>query len=164
MGRRLRSHLDLLHPDIGKKVEERQQKQISSTSNRVTRIFKVGDKVFARVFRSNKLKWLPGEIVNVSGPSSYHVKIAQGVIRRHVNSLRRCYSNQADQMDTESSYRDDLELLQPTVHQIWTHHHHHLVLSQKIVILVLGDPFVIVIHQTDFNDLFTINQGTELIT
>ena len=115
MGHRPRSHIDLLHPDIGKKVEERQQKQISSTSNRVTRNFKVGDKVFARDFQSNKLKWLPGEINKVSGPLSYHVKIAQGVIRHHISSLRRCYSNQADQMDTESSYRDDLELLQPTV-------------------------------------------------
>ena len=137
MGRRPRSHIDLLHPDIGKKVEERQQKQISSTSNRVTRIFKVRDKVFARDFRSNKLKWLPGEIVKVSGASSYHVKIAQGVIRRHVNSLRRCYSNQADQMDTESSYRDDLELLQPTIEPSNTDSssYHHLVLLQKLVIL-----------------------------
>ena len=65
MGRCPRSHLDLLHPDIGKNVEEHQQKQISSTSNRVTRIFKGGDKVFAIAFQSNKLKWLPGEIVKV---------------------------------------------------------------------------------------------------
>ena len=94
MGHRPRSHLDLLYPDIGKKVEKRQQKQISSTSNRVTRIFMGRDKVFTSDFRSNKLKWLPGEIVKVSGPLSYHVKIAQGVIRHHVISLRRCYTNQ----------------------------------------------------------------------
>ena len=112
MGRRPRSHLDLLHPDIGKKIEERQQKQIY---NRVTRVFKVGDKVFARDFRSNKLKWLHGEIVKVSGPVSYQVKIAQGVVRRHVNSLRKCDSGQTDQTDAGSNYRDDFDLLQPTI-------------------------------------------------
>ena len=47
MGRRSRTHLDLLHPDISQKVMEKQQKLVSS---KVPRRFQVGDKLFVRNF------------------------------------------------------------------------------------------------------------------
>lgn len=46
MGRRLRTHLDLLHPDTSsQKAEEKQQRSAETT--KTPRTFAVGDKLFA---------------------------------------------------------------------------------------------------------------------
>lgn len=101
MGRRPRSLLDLLHPDSGERLESRRPPPV-----RLARSFEVNDKVFARDFRSRKVKWMPGEIVRVTGPLSYQVRVSCGLIRRHVDGLRQRYSEDtlADSLD---------ELLEP---------------------------------------------------
>ncbi|XP_048247554.1 uncharacterized protein K02A2.6-like [Haliotis rufescens] len=91
-GRRPRSHLDLLHPDIGVKVQHKQEKQ-AHYHNRHTksREFAVGDLVYVRNFLG-KPKWLPGEIIQCTGPISFKVSLENNKIaRRHVDHLIKRY-------------------------------------------------------------------------
>ena len=88
-GRRLRSQLDQLHPDLGRKVcqSQDQQKRGHDVRSQV-REFKVGDKVYARNYGQGPL-WLPGEVVAVCGLISYSVALDDGRnVHRHTEQLR----------------------------------------------------------------------------
>ena len=104
MGRRLRSRLDLLHPDLPGKVEGKQWKQkLSHDTSRTDRKFQEGDEVYAEDFSASNEKWIPGVIQKVTGPLSYHIQLSDGrVIRRHVDSVRS-RSSQSDQNREEIS-------------------------------------------------------------
>ena len=104
MGRRLRSRLDLLHPDLPGKVEGKQWKQkLSHNTSRTDRKFQEGDEVYAEDFSASNEKWIPGVIQKVTGPLSYHIQLSDGhVIRRHVDSVRS-RSSQSDQNREEIS-------------------------------------------------------------
>lgn len=90
MGRRLRSRLDLLHPDLSGKVESKQWTQkLAHDTTKSDRKFKEGDSVYAEDFSATTEKWIPGVIQKVTGPLSYHIQLGDGrVIRRHVDSVR----------------------------------------------------------------------------
>ena len=77
MGRRLRTHLDLLHPDISQQIMEKQQKLVSS---KTPRRFQVGDKLFARNFHGPQ--WIPVKVTRVTGPLSYQVETESGITLR----------------------------------------------------------------------------------
>ena len=100
LGRRPRSRLDILHPDLAVRVETRQaaQKQDHDTRGISERKFVEGDLVYVRDFRFPK-KWIPGVIVTVTGPLSYTVKIGSGVVRRHIDHLRARHNSQVDASD-----------------------------------------------------------------
>ena len=86
MGRRLRSHLDLLHPDFSRKALKSQDK--SSEAKSLPRQFSIDDKLFARNYQGNK-KWIPVRVVKITGPLSYRVITESGaVLRRHIDQLR----------------------------------------------------------------------------
>ena len=91
MGRRPRSLLDNLHPDLSQRVEHRQAKQKQShDTSKPLRNFVVGDTVFAENFTGTLPKWLSGVIAEVTGPLSYVVKLSDGAtVRRHVDAIRR---------------------------------------------------------------------------
>ena len=91
MKRRLRSRLDLIHPDITKKVESKQEKQKSAhDTKQPLRKFTVNDHVLVRNLPSNNPKWLPGVIVKVTGPLSYVVRLSdERIVRKHVNHIIR---------------------------------------------------------------------------
>ena len=96
MGRRLRTHLDLLHPDTASRMTKKMERNISG---KVPRQFCIGDKVYAKNFYGDK--WLTAEVIKVSGPLSYQVKSEEGVIlRRHVDHIRKRYP-------TETTTQDD---------------------------------------------------------
>ena len=77
-GRRPRSHLDLLKPDVSARVQDKQQAQKSShDAHARERSFKVGDPVFARNFSTGSL-WLPGKVMAVNGPLSYLITLEDG--------------------------------------------------------------------------------------
>ena len=71
MGQRLRTHLDLLHPDISRKVIEKQDKLAKVTKR--CRKFVVGNCLYARNFRGNN-KWIPVIVTCILGPVSYQVQ------------------------------------------------------------------------------------------
>ena len=87
-GRSLRSHLDLLRPDVATRVhlaQSRQKKQHDQHSR--TRGVKLGDAVSVRNY-SRGSKWVPGTIIQETGPLSVRVELEDWmVVRRHHDQL-----------------------------------------------------------------------------
>ena len=81
MGRRPRSRLDLLIPDMVSKMQHKQQNQKHHDKRAQHRTLKVGDKVSVRNFPAGN-SWLQGTIVKVSEPLSFHVELQDGRIIR----------------------------------------------------------------------------------
>ncbi|XP_062297408.1 uncharacterized protein K02A2.6-like [Scomber scombrus] len=102
LGRKLRCTLDSIHPDLSRKVKERQERQINDHNKRAKeRWFKTGDSVLTQNFSLGP-KWIPGIIESVTGPVSYKVMLGDGrVVRRHVDQIhtrhqrpQECNNNQ----------------------------------------------------------------------
>ena len=96
MGRRLRSRLDLLFPTVSQKVESKQLKQKEEhDSTKPVRTFSIGDLVYVEDFTASPQKWIPGKIVEVTGPLSYCIELLDGsTVRRHVdNVIQRCLTD-----------------------------------------------------------------------
>ena len=91
MGRRPRSCLDRLFPS--QRVEKHQSRQAEQHDNaKPLRSFKVDDPVYVKDFSTPNNAWIPGKVVKVTGPLSYHVEVQPGkVVRRHVDAVRKCY-------------------------------------------------------------------------
>ena len=92
MGRRLRSRLDLLFPDVSQWVETQQQRQKHShDSTKPKRTFSIGNLVYAENFSvPSTVKWLSGKVVQVTGPLSYSIELLSGgTVQRHVDQLLR---------------------------------------------------------------------------
>lgn len=90
-GRKLRSPLDLLKPDLHQRVEHEQARQKAAhDKHSVNRCFNIGDPVFAHNFARGS-QWLPATIVERSGPLSFKVKLLEGgmIWRRHQDHLRQ---------------------------------------------------------------------------
>ena len=87
MGRRLRTHLDLLYPTTKEKVQRRQREQKGREgTRRVT--FQPGDRVMGRNFSAGA-SWLPGTILECEGEVAVKIKLDDGRIwRRHVDHVR----------------------------------------------------------------------------
>ena len=88
-GRKVRTHLDHLHPDEAKAVEEQQLKQkVYQDRHAKDRQVNVGDPVYVNNFSSVPC-WLPGVVVNKSGPVSFIVKLLDDrTVRRHQDHVR----------------------------------------------------------------------------
>ncbi|CAG2249536.1 unnamed protein product [Mytilus edulis] len=111
------SRLDLVFPNIEKRVQERQQKQKHYHDKKsVNRQINVGQGVFARNFAiGSKIKWIPGEVIKQSGPLSFHIKLQDGrVIRRHIDHIRvrnfDCTNN-----ENEEKCDNDSDLFEPEI-------------------------------------------------
>lgn len=87
LGRRPRTRLDLLIPDVNSKVQFRQLSQKSHHDQRAReRAFQPGDTVSVRNFSENN--WMPGVIEKASGPLSYQIKLEDGrIVRRHIDHI-----------------------------------------------------------------------------
>ena len=109
LGRRPRTRLDLLRPNTAERVEERQQAQKRKHDSKAReRAFKKGDDVFVKNFGSGS-RWLPGKIVNVTGPVSFHVELEDGRQRRcHLDHLRRREVEDDMSQTAEDSIRSHL--------------------------------------------------------
>ena len=87
MGHKLRSQLDLLRPDLSKRVELKQQQQQKAKHDMHTRdrLFLVGDPVFIKSFRRGaEVQWTPGQITGSTGLRSFSVQLEDGrIVRRH---------------------------------------------------------------------------------
>ena len=102
LGRRPRSHLDLLHPDLTSCVEHKQKLQKQRYDQHTTvRQFVPDDAVYVRNFGEGDT-WLAGTIVNAPGPRSYNVKLSDDrVVRRHADHI--CFRCLPDQISDTSS-------------------------------------------------------------
>ena len=90
MNRRLRSRLDRLFPDLQQRVQQKQAQQAAQHDNsKPLRSFAVGDSVYTRDFSASSPTWIPGTVVKITGPLSYHIKLMDGgIVRRHVDAVR----------------------------------------------------------------------------
>ncbi|XP_043916150.1 LOW QUALITY PROTEIN: uncharacterized protein K02A2.6-like [Protopterus annectens] len=102
-GRRLRSTLDLVHPNLRAKVERKQWRQKEHHDRRWReRSFHVGDAVMTRNF-SYGPKWIPGFVAKSTGPLSYKVMLNGGfLVRRHVDQILRS-EQKKDFMELQAS-------------------------------------------------------------
>ena len=87
-GRSLRSHLDLLRPNIGAKVSRTQARQKSQHDQHSRpRQLEVGDTVQVCNYSGSR-KWQPGVIIEDTGPVSAKVELENGsIVRRHHDQL-----------------------------------------------------------------------------
>ncbi|CAC5419148.1 unnamed protein product [Mytilus coruscus] len=81
VGRRLRTRLDTLKPNIN----ERMQRQRSKT--KPCRDIAKGEPVLVRDYRDNN-KWKQGVIVHKLGPVTYQVQVGDLVWKRHIDQIR----------------------------------------------------------------------------
>ena len=101
-GLTLRSRLDLIYPDIGRKMN--QQKVINH--GRHLRTFQPDDKVYFRNFSSKEPKWIPAIIKQKISPVSYTIFLSDGrTIKRHVDHIqsRECPPNYSEFDDFQTS-------------------------------------------------------------
>ena len=89
MGRKIRSHLDLLHPGVKARVFGKQESQkMHHDHHSKTRFMNPGDDVHVFNFGSGE-RWLPGILTERTGPVSYKVTLHDGrVVRRHQDHVR----------------------------------------------------------------------------
>ena len=88
MNRKLRTKLDLLHPDLSSKVAEKQWKQQEKHSTHADRKFEPGDKCYVRNYRPGD-KWIAGKIVKCLGPRNFEVELLNGaMVKRHLDQIR----------------------------------------------------------------------------
>ena len=80
LGRKIRSTLDLIKPDI-RHFEHKFVEKIE-------RRFNVNGKVFVRNYKS-KEKWVPGIVVGKIGSYLYDVSVGDIIIRRHIDQIIR---------------------------------------------------------------------------
>ena len=108
LGRKLRSVLDLLNPNVTERVESTQQTQKFSHDKRAqSRTFTLGDTVYARNYSSQGPSWVKGTIVDMSGSQNFSVEVAlTGQLftwRRHIDQLKKCFEEAESQQPTDAS-------------------------------------------------------------
>lgn len=86
-GRRLRTHLDIVRPDINSKVKLNQTRQGINHSQANLREFHTGDTVLVRDYRGHQ-QWQHGTIHSQTGSRTYMVNVAPGTNwRRHSDQI-----------------------------------------------------------------------------
>ena len=112
-GRRLRSVLDLVKPDLQNRVEKEQLRQKMSHDKRaVERSMSVGDEVYVKNFiPGDSETWLPGRIIEKQGPRSFRVELLgdRQIWRRHIDHLRPRYVEDSATPNNADSTRSTLE-------------------------------------------------------
>lgn len=88
LGHPLRTRLDMLKPNIARKVADKQAEQLKTRGAAKMREFAVGQKVAVRDYRSKPHKWVTGIIHAKTGPLSYQVKVGGQIWRRHCDQLK----------------------------------------------------------------------------
>ncbi|XP_033729753.1 uncharacterized protein K02A2.6-like [Pecten maximus] len=87
LGRKLRTRLDIMRPDLSGKI---QQKTTPTESK--TRLFEIGDIVITRDYRGNPRKpsYIKGIVIRKLGPMTYTIQVDNLIWKRHVDQIRTC--------------------------------------------------------------------------
>ena len=96
-----RSKIDLITPDLQRKVAKKQESQKKNFDrNTRPKEFQEQETVWARNYRGSE-KWLPGVIDKKTGPVSYQVQVKGMRWRRHAEQLRKRDQEQSPEPDAE---------------------------------------------------------------
>lgn len=89
MNRQPQSRLDLVRPNMERRVVQKQLDQkVNHDMHSKQRDFNVGDLVYTRNFAHGP-KWTPGQVIFTRGPLSYDIELTDGRIwKRHVDHVR----------------------------------------------------------------------------
>ena len=115
LNRRPRTRLDLLRPDLGRKVFEKQidQKAIFDRPSKECH-FSIGEEVLVQNFRGEP-KWIEGTVAERTGPVSYRVIVGDQIWKRHVDQIREKTHANRDPERTSSPLTDiDSNTFTPT--------------------------------------------------
>ena len=105
--REVRTRFDLMRPDISGKVatKQAQQKFYHDQHTRTRELF-IGQRVMVRNLRPGD-KWIPGTIIERTGPLSYLVQVAGGQTwKRHIDHLRQMDDSPQHEQTTEGASTD----------------------------------------------------------
>ena len=109
MGRRIRTRLDILHPDLLAKMSKK-----TKLGNHTTcRNFLPDDPVMVRDYQDCKRLWIKGIIEDRLGPVTYQVMVGNLFWKRHVDQLRSLAGSKV--ADTESKAEIPLDDAYPEV-------------------------------------------------
>lgn len=85
--RKVRTRLDLVQPSVERQVVQKQSQQKLNHDHADVRKYQVGDLVNIKNFSVGP-KWLPGVVVQITGPLSYMIQLPDGrMLRRHVDHV-----------------------------------------------------------------------------
>ena len=103
-----------MKPNLNRKIVNQQHQQSIRAANekgRQRRQLEVGDSVMSQDYKGD-LKWRSGLIVSKTGPLTYEVQVAPGIIwRRHIDQLKPT----AVEHTVEVTDTDTVEVSQPEV-------------------------------------------------
>ena len=105
LGRKPRTHLDLIHPDIAANVRDKQYAQKEAKGSKTSvRSFKEKDKVYVRNFQRGD-KWVPGIIAKTLGSRSFLITLDQGMtVRRHLDHIKARYNKTTEAPEDDSAF------------------------------------------------------------
>ncbi|XP_037811390.1 uncharacterized protein K02A2.6-like [Lucilia sericata] len=98
VGRKIRINLDLLKKPTESQLQrnEKMEEQYNKRNGAKERIYNIGQKVYAKLYKLNKSEWFPGIIKRKLGNVNYEVEIENipefRAVRSHTNQLRPRYS------------------------------------------------------------------------
>ncbi|XP_054284286.1 uncharacterized protein K02A2.6-like [Macrosteles quadrilineatus] len=86
-----RTPLSLLKPNLSADMNRKQEVIKNSADNRrgSTRMFEVGENVFVRSVRKEKVNWLPGKVIKCISPVTYLIKEGNRTRFVHADHLRK---------------------------------------------------------------------------
>lgn len=118
MGRRLRTHLDLLFPTIQERVRKNQRTQKENRDKHSRcRQFTPGDRVMGRNFMTGP-KWMPGTVVECHGNTTIKMRLDDGRIwRRHVDHVVTSQTSERNPQETVVVRPETDPLTAPTVEE-----------------------------------------------
>ena len=100
MGRRLRTHLDLVYPSKEQHYRRQQEKQVENKgqSKKKPKSFLVGERVMAKNFGTGTTcRWLPGKITRLEGNTMVEIELDDKRIwRRHIDHIIRTTVSRSD--------------------------------------------------------------------
>jgi transposase InsO family protein len=112
MGRRLRSRLDLLKPDVTANLDSAHyRQQLYHDRNSEPRSFQQADPVW--ILNTTGVGYQQGEIHRRTGPLSYECKLNGRIVRKHADQLRFRRVTDASMNDGDQSDTDETPVQQP---------------------------------------------------
>ena len=109
MGRRIRTWLDILHPDLSARMSQKTKLGNHTTCHN----FLPGDPVMFRDYRDRKRPWIKGVIQDRLGPVTYQVMVGNLFWKCHVDQLQSLAGSKV--ADTEPITESPLDDAYPEV-------------------------------------------------
>ena len=89
LNRRLRTRLDLIRPDLGRGVFNKQSDhKTRHDKSSKEREFALGEQVLVQNFRGEP-RWLDGTVTEQTGPVSYKVLVGDQLWKRHIDQMHQ---------------------------------------------------------------------------